>query len=60
MANITELCSSNPEDRKFAVNKIIQVRERSDKDSDQIRTHHKVKPNRKAGTQESDWGCSQI
>ena len=44
----TLLCSSNPEDRKYAVKSIIQVRKRSDKDSEQIRTHHKVKLNKKA------------
>ena len=44
----TLLCSRNPEDRKYAVKKIIQVRKRSDKDSEQIRAHHKVKLNRKA------------
>ena len=43
----TLLCSNSADDRKFAVEKILQLRQRT-VNSENIRTHHKVKLNRKA------------
>ena len=42
------LCSSIAIERKFAISKILELREKTDPSRDQVRTHHKVKLNKEA------------